>query len=252
MNKLLLYLMSVAILMANNNYPEVFSQLGTPLYKADKAFAKLPINQQYSSDVSNYHQSQVKALELYKQGDNPAYFKALRALNEKHDKIVSSVKRELSNAIKNKDYNYFLSLSNAGLDTLYKQESFKALNYEYYIQNRTHGESEYLEKRIKTEQAYDKRYGIDISGQGYTSSPSTSHHKVQKRLVLLSTTWCGACKKAKRSLKEEGIRYIEYDAEKSSKGRSLMNKFHGTGYPTFIIGNDSTSGYSLSWIKQRL
>jgi len=252
MKKLLLYLITLTLLMANQDYPEIFSQLGTPLYKADKAFTKLPSNQQYSFDVAAYHKHQAKALELYKSGDKGAYFKALRALSKEHDKIISTVKKELSNAIKNKDYTYFLAISNAQIDVLYQQESFKKLNYDYYLQNREKGESAYLEKRIRAQKGYENRYGRDISTHQNQYASSPSHHQRQNRVILLSTTWCGVCKKAKRSLKEHGIRYTEYDAENSSKGKSLMQKYRGTGYPTFIIGNESMSGYSLSWIKQRL
>lgn len=74
----------------------------------------------------------------------------------------------------------------------------------------------------------------------------------QKELILLSTTWCGACKNAKNYLKTKGIPFTEYDAEKSEQGRSLMKKYNGRGYPTLIIGDESISGFDSRWVEERL
>jgi len=74
----------------------------------------------------------------------------------------------------------------------------------------------------------------------------------KKELILLSTTWCGACKQAKRRLKSSNISYIEYDAETSAKGRKLMEEYNAKGYPTFIIGDESRTGLNMNWIKDRL
>ena len=163
MKRLFLFTASTVILFANTPYPELFSQLGTPLYQADDNFSKLPKRSSYSSYINDYHIKQKEALQTYSGGDKKAYFKALRSLSKLHDTIISLVKREMINAVKNDNLDEFISLSNAGLDILYKQESFKRLSYEYYLKNREEASSSYLDKRIQAEQGYQKLYGADIS-----------------------------------------------------------------------------------------
>lgn len=186
MNRLFLFLFCASLLLANPPFPKLFSQLGTPLYKADTYFSKLPKNKQYSFDVSEYHKNQAKALEVNESGNKQAYFKALRKLSNDHDKILSTVKREVMNSIKNDDYNYFISLSNVGIDSLYTQESFKKLNYSYYLANRQKVESPYLEQRIKSEKAYQKLYGVDISSHSYAASSLSTHHKAPNKVIWKS------------------------------------------------------------------
>ena len=40
-----------------------------------------------------------------------------------------------------------------------------------------------------------------------------------QEVVLFSTSWCGACKKAKAFLDQRGVPYMEYDVEKSATAR---------------------------------
>ncbi len=251
MKLLISTLLTLLCLHANTSFPELFSQLGTPLYKADRLFAKLPEDASYSQLIKAYHINQDRALEIHERGNKQVYFKALRSLNKEYENILRVLKRELHNAIKTNDYPRFLTICNAGIDALYEQKSFETSVFQYYLSHKQQGKSAYLDKRIRTDKAYEKHYGADISSHA-VSERSSSHHARQNPLILLTTTWCGQCKKAKRFLRKNGIAYTEYDAEKSSKGRELMKKHHGTGYPTFIIGNESRSGLSPRWLSDRL
>ena len=103
----------------------------------------------------------------------------------------------------------------------------------------------YVEEEPYTESQYLAEYGTAQQQQQLKA-------KNQKKLILLSTTWCGACKSAKKDLKANGINFIEYDAEKSNKGKNLMRQYKGKGYPTLIIGEESFTGYSRQWVQQRL
>jgi len=252
MKQLLIYLLFPAILLANNSYPELFSQLGTPLYKANIAFARLPYNQHYSSDIALYDKHQGEALALNRQGNEPAYFKALRALSKEHDMIISMLKRELSKAMEKKDNEYFFSLSNAGIDDVYTQESFKILNYEYYIENKKYGRCDYLEKRIASEKGYEKRYGRDISSHSYVQKKGLSSHPRQKEVIILSRPGCGYCVKAKAFMEAQGVRFSEYNILTSSRGKSLFKKHQGSGVPLIIIGDEVIRGYSESSILNAL
>jgi len=103
----------------------------------------------------------------------------------------------------------------------------------------------HVEEEPYTEAQYRAEYGIE---------QETRQEKVlkQTKLILLTTTWCGACKRAKQYLREKRIPFTEYDAEKTEQGRSLMKKYKGRGYPTLIIGNDSMAGFDPRWVKERL
>ncbi len=244
MKSIIFTLLITLSLHAGTTYPELFSQLGTPLYKADKLFSKLPQSPNYSHLLESYHIDKTDALKLYESGNKQAYFKALRSLNQAYDNIITVLKQELHNAIKTDDYARFLGISDAGIDALYEQRSFESSTMQYYLSHKQYGESAYLNKRIQMDKGYEKQYGIDISTQNmaYRQNP----------LILLSTTWCRQCRYAKQYLREKGIVYTEYDAEKSQKGRELMKRYKGTGYPTFIIGNESTSGLRTKWLDERL
>jgi len=251
--KLLFTLLTLTLSLLHANYPKSFSDLGTPLYKADKKFSALPTGKLYSPQVLQYHNQQAETLALAN-ADKGTYFKALRSLTKEHDTIIALAKREMVNSIRNDDILSFQALNEAHIEAFYTQESFRKRIFTYYLNNKNRYTSTYLNKKIRAEKSYDKQYGVDITGPSSSSDEliTSTRHTRSKKLILLSTTWCGQCKKAKAYLRKNGIRFIEYDAEKSSKGKSLMKKYHGTGYPTFIIGDDAMSGLSPSWIKERL
>jgi len=252
MKRLFLFLFCAGLLQANTLYPELFAQLGTPLYEADKKFSKLPKDQSYSATVKQYHSKQLKALQTYSGGDKQAYFKELRSLSKMHDSIISMLKREMVNAIENDRFDDFIALSAAGLDSLYQQESFKKLNYDYYLANRQKTESPYLEERIKSEKSYQKLYGVDISSRSYQASSSSTHHKRPSKVILLSRPGCGYCVKAKDFMRSRGIGFTEYNILSSSKGKRLFNKHRGTGVPLIIIGDQVIKGFSTSAILEAL
>jgi len=63
---------------------------------------------------------------------------------------------------------------------------------------------------------------------------------------MFSTEWCGVCKKAKKYFRENGIRYKDYDIEKSSKGRKLYDDMGATGVPVILVGKKRMNGFSAS------
>ena len=249
MKKLCLLLLGSLLLLAQPTYPELFSSLGTPLYKADLSFSKLPKDQHYSSAVQNYHHNQAKALALSSSKNKKAYFKALRDLEKEHNQIISILKREITTSIKDKDYTNFITINNVGIDTLYQQESFKEQVYSFYLKHKKKKGSAYLEKRIQSEKGYQKLYGIDIS-----SSPvqGESYYKRQKQVILLSRSGCGWCTKLKKFMKSKNIHYKEYNIHKSTKGSQLFKKYHGTGLPMTIIGQQVIRGYAPDSIMSAL
>jgi glutaredoxin len=64
------------------------------------------------------------------------------------------------------------------------------------------------------------------------------------RVVMLSATWCGTCKKAKQYFRRNGIPFLEYDIEKSSRGKRLYEQLGATGVPVILVGKKRMNGFS--------
>jgi len=250
--KLLLLLFSTVLLFAEPGYPELFSSLGTPLYQADESFSKLPEERKYSLAVDKYHQKQIETLELSKTADKKAYLKRLRVLAKEHDKIVALIRRDILDSIRDNKYQEFIALNNIGMDTLYRQDSFKSRVYDYYLKNTDKGRSPYLEEKIGSEKKYQKLYGVDITTKEYTSAQGPTHYKRQEKVVLLSRPGCGYCLKAKSFMRSQGISFREYDIYTSNKGKALYKRYQGSGVPLIIIGKEVIRGYSPEGIIRAL
>lgn len=68
----------------------------------------------------------------------------------------------------------------------------------------------------------------------------------RKRVVMYSTSWCGACKRAKQYFNENGINYVEYDVETNEKGKQDFRELGGRGVPVILVGNKRLNGFSAS------
>jgi glutaredoxin len=73
-----------------------------------------------------------------------------------------------------------------------------------------------------------------------------------RRVVMYTAPWCGVCKTAKRFLKDLGIRYTEYDIEKSSRARRKYNKLGARGVPVILVGRQRMNGFSAARMKTML
>lgn len=71
-------------------------------------------------------------------------------------------------------------------------------------------------------------------------------------VVLFATSWCGYCKKTRLYFKKHGVRYFEFDVEKSKWGKQLFDERGGSGFPLTVIGNDIIKGYSTSAFERSL
>ncbi len=72
----------------------------------------------------------------------------------------------------------------------------------------------------------------------------------KKKVVMYSASWCGVCKKAKRYFAEKGIKYTEYDVEKSGEGKSAFRKLGGKGVPVILVGNRRMNGFSIDGFEK--
>ena len=85
-----------------------------------------------------------------------------------------------------------------------------------------------------------------LSGSAYTKAGEIKAKKPakQKSVVMYSTAWCGYCAKARNYMQSKGIKYKEYDIEKSVSAKTKYKQLGGTGVPFFVIGGKTMGGFS--------
>lgn len=71
-------------------------------------------------------------------------------------------------------------------------------------------------------------------------------------VVMLSTEWCGVCKRARQYFASNGIAFTEYDVEKSAWGRAEFKRLSGRGVPIILVGKQRMNGFSAERFQQML
>jgi glutaredoxin len=71
-------------------------------------------------------------------------------------------------------------------------------------------------------------------------------------ITLLTASWCGVCKAAKRWLAGKDIPYEEYDVEKSTTGQAKYRELHGRAVPIILVGNRRMNGFSPDRLAKML
>jgi glutaredoxin len=61
---------------------------------------------------------------------------------------------------------------------------------------------------------------------------------------ILSTTWCGVCKKAKTYSSQKGVAFREYDVERREAGRRKYKRLNGKGVPIILVGDQRMDGFN--------
>ncbi len=70
-----------------------------------------------------------------------------------------------------------------------------------------------------------------------------------ENVILYATSWCGYCKKTRAFLAENDIKYIEYDIEKTARGRDGHKALGGRGVPVLDVKGNVIYGYSVAKMK---
>lgn len=73
-----------------------------------------------------------------------------------------------------------------------------------------------------------------------------------REVKILTTTWCGVCKKVKAYLASKGIYYSEYDVETSEIGKQEYKRLEGKGVPIILVGKQRMDGFSSSKLDEML
>ena len=74
----------------------------------------------------------------------------------------------------------------------------------------------------------------------------------KKEVKIFTTVRCGYCKIAKKYFEEKGIRYTEYDIEKSASAKAEFKNHNGRGVPLIIINGNKIFGFNKKAIDMYL
>lgn len=61
---------------------------------------------------------------------------------------------------------------------------------------------------------------------------------------MLSTAWCGVCKRARAWLTQNRIPFTEYDVEHDPKGQAEYRRLRGRGVPIILVGDQRMDGFN--------
>jgi len=81
----------------------------------------------------------------------------------------------------------------------------------------------------------------------------SKHAAEKKQVVIYSTSWCPACKQAKRYMDGKGINYRDVDVEKSPEGADEYIRQGGSGsVPLIVVGEKKMKGFNASELDSML
>ncbi len=71
----------------------------------------------------------------------------------------------------------------------------------------------------------------------------TAVEVARAEVILLATQWCGYCRLTRQLLKDNGVKYVEFDIEKSTEGKRRYDEIGGRGVPILVIRGKVFEGY---------
>jgi len=199
MTRIFLIFLALATLAYTDEYPKFFSKLGTPLYKADKAFMQLSHLEGMESQAQYYHSrsehllgvaKNVEADPKVKKEQRKEYVRQLRLLEKEHNKILLTLNAILLKSIDDDNYPTFSQIINAELDAILDNNVIRKRSMAYYVANRTRGKidkldkilssidsdpqlSDYIEGHLPKVQTVEDIYAIDGPPHGLSLSRNT-------------------------------------------------------------------------------
>ena len=71
-------------------------------------------------------------------------------------------------------------------------------------------------------------------------------------VVMLSTSWCQYCRRARSYFVDHGVRYCEWDIEQTKRGAELHRQSRLKGVPIIYVGDEVVVGFNRNQIAQLL
>lgn len=172
MIRIFLIFIALANLLYADEYPKFFSKLGTPLYKADKAFTQLSHLEGMEEKAQYYHSlaehllnvaKSVEADPKTKKEERKEYVRQLRLLEKEHNDILLALNTILLKSIDTDDYKTFAQIMNTDLDAILNNNVIRKRAMAYYVSTRTRGKIDKLDKILSSIES-DPRLSTYVQG----------------------------------------------------------------------------------------
>ena len=84
-----------------------------------------------------------------------------------------------------------------------------------------------------------------------TPAPVRAESCREQPVVMISTSWCGYCRKARQFFNDNQISFEEIDAEQTSSP-GIRETYRRTGVPLIIVGATEIRGFDERRLRQIL
>ena len=111
--------------------------------------------------------------------------------------------------------------------------------------------AEYIDIKV-TAPSVDAAPLYQSSGEKQSEPKIVSPDKLNKKVVMYSTSWCPVCKTAKQFFQQNGVDFVEKDIEKSTSAEQEYKRLGGNGVPLIVVGDNTMSGFSEGHMRSLL
>ncbi|MFM9939999.1 MAG: glutaredoxin family protein [Hyphomicrobiaceae bacterium] len=81
--------------------------------------------------------------------------------------------------------------------------------------------------------------------------PAKAESCREQPVIMISTSWCGYCRKARTFFNENRIEFEEIDAERTDSP-GIRETYRKTGVPIIIVGAEQVRGFNERRLRQLL
>jgi murein DD-endopeptidase MepM/ murein hydrolase activator NlpD len=173
------------------NYPQLYKQLGTPLYEAQVHFEKLKNIEDLQEDIQEYS-SEAKALmqmglDAEQKGDKEKkeYLFSLRELQKKHDYLIHLLHTKVHEAIDTDNYPLFVKLTAYPFDSFLQSRSISKRSFEYYQKYRFKKRIEVFENMARIRKGIENAQHYNARVE-YSSFDSKSKSKKENSVAVIT------------------------------------------------------------------
>lgn len=258
-------LLSLQLFAAGEGFPQLFSQMGTPLFSFGENVKALQNDAVLGKEASAFSKQAAAVcqagLAVQKTEDasaKTAYLKQLRSLQNDYEHLMVKMKESLTAAMKSGDTARFLKLVSTEPAVIGYDRDLKTQIRGFYKSRHLAGRSAFLDRTLANrnedavDYAEDEGAAASAPALKRPSSGKTSgaeHMKAaNKEVIVVGTPTCPYCQKARSFLRSKGIAFRDLNVNTSEEGKRLYRQYGGGGVPLIIIGDAHTTGYDPQWI----
>lgn len=83
------------------------------------------------------------------------------------------------------------------------------------------------------------------------SPPAAAQSCREQPVIMIATSWCGYCRKARAFFNANNIDFEEIDAERT-RSPGIRETYRRTGVPLIIVGAEEVQGFNEPRLRQLL